>query len=218
MTATHLMKKKYPFSSLTLLFFNYRQRSVKQEKYCVKDCAEKLKAKFIEMSLPELGKLSTSMINNKKTMRKYRSLSDTRKEHTLWYVPFRNTVFLSYAFAYAESLALKRRKKKFLIVVGFKCEGKEPYPDTTIEYVKQMNALAKTAAPTLDIRIKAPLIMKDKEDIILLGRKLGVDYEKTWSCYVGGEKRCGACLACRLRKAGFYWAGVEDPTRHVKNI
>ena len=55
----------------------------------------------------------------------------------------------------------------------------------------------------------------DKEDIIKLGIELGVKFEETYSCYVGaGEKHCGKCLACMLRKEGFYWAGVEDSTSY----
>ncbi|MEK6825982.1 MAG: 7-cyano-7-deazaguanine synthase, partial [Nanoarchaeota archaeon] len=207
-------KKKYPSSKLTLLFFNYGQKSVKQERFCAKNCANNLKMKFIEISLSELTKISTSFINKDEKAIHGKSLHQTTKEQTQWYVPFRNTIFLSYAFAYAESLAFKDKKKDFFIVVGFKCEGKEPYPDTTVDYVRAMNSLAKTAAPSLGIKVYAPLIMKDKEDIILLGKKLGVDFEKTWSCYVGEKKHCGACLACRLRRAGFYWAGTTDPTSY----
>ncbi len=215
-TAAHLMKKNSPSSEITLLFFNYGQRACDQERMCMRMCAKNLGAEVVELALPELGKLSHSLLNKYRVkMQISRSLSDTSGEHTQWYVPFRNTVFLSYAFAYVESVAVIGKKKDFLIVTGFKCEGKEPYPDTTERYVKKMNALAKVAAPFLNIQVYAPLIKKDKEDIILLGNKLGVDFTKTVSCYVGGKKQCGACLACRLRKAGFRWAGAKDPTSYT---
>ena len=58
-------------------------------------------------------------------------------------------------------------------------------------------------------------IKKDKEDIVRLGKKLGVKFEDTFSCYIGvGENHCGACLSCRLRQEGFYWAGIRDPTKY----
>ena len=52
----------------------------------------------------------------------------------------------------------------------------------------------------------------------LIGKKLGVDFKKTFSCYVGKEKHCGFCLACKLRQAGFHWAGVEDVTEYFERI
>ncbi len=215
-TAAHLMRKKYFSSSITLLFFNYGQRSLVQERCCAKACAEKLKTGFTEMNLQELGKLSPSFINKNESVKSGEDLKNTSGESKKWYVPFRNTIFLSYAFAYVESLAIKRKIKSFEIITGFKCEGKEPYPDTTVKYVREMNVLARVAAPTLDIRIVAPLIRKDKEDIVILGNKLGADFGKTWSCYVGRKKQCGTCLACRLRKAGFYWANFKDPTKYLR--
>ena len=63
-------------------------------------------------------------------------------------------------------------------------------------------------------KIIAPLIKKDKEEVVLLGKKLGVKFKETFSCYVGKGKHCGVCLACRLRQEGFYWANVRDPTKY----
>ena len=94
--------------------------------------------------------------------------------------------------------------------MGFKCEGKEPYPDTTVKYVRVMNQLAQTTSAG-KAQIYAPLIRKDKEEIIRFGTKLGVDFAQTVSCYNAKKRACGTCLACMLRKEGFYWAGMEDP-------
>jgi len=58
------------------------------------------------------------------------------------------------------------------------------------------------------------LIEKDKEDIIILGKELGIDFKDTFSCYVGKEKHCGKCLACMLRKEGFYWSNIKDETEY----
>ena len=206
------IKKRLRYSSLTILFFDYGQRAIAGERACAKECAKKLKADFKEIKLPGLRTLSFSLINKggKANEIRKRNLASTREESRCWYVPFRNTVFLSYALALAESNFLKK-KIGSTIFVGFKCEGNDHYPDTTATYVRHINLLQRAAGG--NYRICAPLINKDKEDIIRLGCMLGVDFRKTWSCYVGTKVPCGKCLACALRKAGFYWAGLEDPSR-----
>jgi 7-cyano-7-deazaguanine synthase len=203
------MRKTYPSASLTLLFFDYGQRCVKQERRCSRRCALTIRAEWKEIFLPNVESISKNIVASS-------SLKDTARESKHWYVPFRNTIFIAHAFSYVESLALRDKKRTFEIVLGFKCEGKESYPDTTSRYIKVMNVLARTAAPLLNIKIVAPFIKKDKEDIIVLGMKLEVDYRDTWSCYVSGKRQCGECLACRLRKAGFYWAGMQDPTSYLQ--
>ena len=105
----------------------------------------------------------------------------------------------------AESLYIKE-KKIYNVFVGFKNEGKESYPDTTEDFVEEMNHLIKIST-NFKGKIIVPLIKKDKEDIILLGKKLGIDFKDTHSCYVS-NKHCGKCLACMLRKEGFYWANI----------
>ena len=205
----HYVKKKLNYSSLTILFFNYGQRSLKAERKAARACAAEIKARFIELQL-KLNYLGVPLIQKTKRIRKQNSLRDTHREHSIWYVPGRNTLFLSHALSLAESCSAS--KKKTDIFVGFKCEGREPYPDTTSAYVKSVNLLARTAFKNLAIR--APFIKKDKEDIIILGQKLGVDLSATMSCYTPTLRHCGTCLACRLRKQGFYWANVQDATSY----
>lgn len=213
-TTAHYVKNKLNYSKIIVLFFNYGQKSLNMERKCSKHLAEKLKAEFKEISLPELRSLSTSLINTKGKANKLSSkdLKDTRKESENWYVPFRNTIFISYALALADSLYIKQ-KHTYDLFLGFKCEGNDSYPDTTSEYLKQINKLSRIASKE-QFKIFAPLINKDKEDIILLGNKLGVDFKHTFSCYIGNNKHCGYCLACNLRKQGFYWANLKDPTEY----
>ena len=139
-------------------------------------------------------------------------MKDTKKESEKFYVPCRNTMFLVHVLALAESIFV-RSKRVYDIFVGFKCEGKESYPDTTKKFVDVMNNIGEIGCVG-DFKLKAPLIEKDKEDIIMLGEQLGVDFKKTFSCYIGKRKPCGYCLACQLRKAGFKWAGVKDLTEY----
>ena len=107
-------------------------------------------------------------------------------------------------------------KKIYDLFTGFKCEGREAYPDTTPKFVKQMNKL-KDVSTGVKGKIIAPLIKKDKDEIIRLGEKLGVSFRDTFSCYVGGNtmiEHCGYCLSCRLRQEAFYWMNLRDPTKY----
>ena len=206
------IKNRLNYSKIKVLFFDYKQKSVIKEREYAKLCAKKIGAKFIEIKLHWLGEISNSLINKNGKIKKIakKDLKDTKKENEKFYVPCRNSIFISYALALAESFYLKN-KEICDIFLGFKCEGKESYPDTTSEFVKELNKLAKISCSE-NFRIIAPLIKKDKEDIILLGKKLKVDFKKTFSCYIGKSKHCGYCLSCKLRQAGFYWADVYDPT------
>ena len=212
-TTAYYIKKKLKYDNLIILFFDYAQRTLKQERKASKNCSEKLKAEFIEINLPWSKLLAQSLLNKKQklTKLKRKELKDTKKESAKYYVPARNLIFLSYAISLAESLKISKNKI-YDIFVGFKNEGKESYPDTTREFVNAMNKLSK--ATKVKCMIKAPLIKKDKEDIISLGKKLDVRFEDTYSCYNGSSLHCGSCLACRLRQEGFYWANIRDPTRY----
>lgn len=206
----HLARSK-GYKDIIILFFNYNQKSLEAERKASKECARSLGAQFKEINLEWLGGISGALINKKGKVKKLgrKDLRDTREESKNWYVPCRNTIFLVYSLALAESIFIKD-KKKFDIFVGFKNEGKEAFPDTTPEFLKKMNELSKIS--TKGFKILAPLIEMDKEDIILAGKRLDVDFKKTFSCYVGKKKHCGACLSCMLRKEGFYWSNIKDPT------
>jgi 7-cyano-7-deazaguanine synthase len=203
-TTGHYVKSK-GYGNLLLLFFDYGQRNVIAERKFSKQCARDLRADFKEIKIRELKEISPSFLTSNKKANKLsrEDLRDTKEEAKNWYVPFRNGIFLSYAVALAESFFIKD-KKKFDVFVGFKNEGEESYPDTTISFVRGFNALQS-------IRVIAPLINKDKEDIVKLGDELGVDFKKTHSCYTS-NKHCGSCLSCMLRKEGFHWSGVKDPS------
>ena len=125
------------------------------------------------------------------------------------YVPARNTVLLSLALAWAESLQARD------IYVGVNVLDASGYPDCRPEFIRAFEALAQVATRTGGFRIHAPLIELSKAGIIALGARLGVDYAMTHSCYdpVNGGA-CGRCDACALRKKGFAEAGVADPTRY----
>ena len=211
-TLAHYIKNSRKYSKTKILFFNYGQKSLKMERHYSKRCANETDSSFFEVKLNSLSKISTSSINTGKKVSVSKSLKDTKKESESWYVPSRNTIFISYALSLAESDYIKNNIESD-IFLGFKSEGKEAYPDTTEEYVNKINSLSKTSC-IRNFKILAPFIKKDKEDIIKIANKMGLDLRKTYSCYVGDKKQCGSCLACRLRKAGFYWAGIEDTSNY----
>lgn len=132
------------------------------------------------------------------------------------YVPARNTVFLSFALAWAEVL------ESTDIFIGVNALDYSGYPDCRPEYIDAFQAMANlaTRASTESrkyITIHAPLINLSKAQIILKGTELGVDYAITHSCYDPHHngKPCGHCDACRLRLKGFRQAGLTDPLNYL---
>jgi 7-cyano-7-deazaguanine synthase len=128
------------------------------------------------------------------------------------YVPARNTIFLSFALAWAETLGASD------VFVGVNALDYSGYPDCRPEYVEAFERMANLATKagvegTQRLTIHAPLMQLTKEGIIRRGLELGVDYSATQSCYdPDAEGRaCGACDACQLRLRGFAAVGVPDP-------
>jgi 7-cyano-7-deazaguanine synthase len=128
------------------------------------------------------------------------------------YVPARNTIFLSYALAWAEVLGASD------IFIGVNAVDYSGYPDCRPEYIAAFEYMANLATKAgvegkTRIRIRAPLIYMSKAEIIGRGMEMGVDYGMTHSCYDPSPdgKACGQCDSCLLRKRGFRDAGIEDP-------
>lgn len=130
------------------------------------------------------------------------------------YVPARNTILLSMALAWAETLDARD------IFLGINAVDYSGYPDCRPEFVAAFEQLANVATKAgiegARLKVHAPLIALTKADIIRLGFTLGIDYSMTVSCYQADDegRACGVCDACRLRRDGFASAGVNDPTRY----
>jgi len=138
------------------------------------------------------------------------------------YVPARNTIFLSLALAWAETLNAPN------IFAGMNAVDYSGYPDCRPEYVAAFQTMARLATRAgveahEDARgrealtIHTPIIHLTKADIVKEGMRLGVDYAMTVSCYQADSdgRACGVCDSCRLRREGFMTAGVKDPTRYA---
>lgn len=132
------------------------------------------------------------------------------------YVPARNTVFLSFALAWAEVLDARD------LFIGVNALDYSGYPDCRPAFIAAFEQMARLATKLgteggAAVTVHAPLIQMTKAEIIRHGLALGVDYGATVSCYEATEdgRACGHCDACLLRKKGFAEAGVPDPTRYV---
>jgi len=128
------------------------------------------------------------------------------------YVPARNTVFLSTALAWAEALGASD------LFIGVNALDYSGYPDCRPAFIRSFERLAKLATKKgvegkWRLRVHTPLIRLSKAGIVRLGRKLGVDFSLTHSCYdpKKGGYPCGACDSCLLRAKGFREAGIQDP-------
>lgn len=130
------------------------------------------------------------------------------------YVPARNTIFLSFAMGWAESLGAHD------IFIGASSVDYSGYPDCRPEYFEAFQSLANLATKTgvegQAIRIHTPLLQLSKGETVKLGLSLGVDYSQTISCYQPDEqgRACGVCESCVLSKKGFEEAGIVDPTEY----
>ena len=142
-----------------------------------------------------------------------RTLTEMSQNIPITYVPARNTIFLSFALAYAETLEAQR------IYIGVNALDYSGYPDCRLDYIQAMQEVfrlgTKQGREGEAINIVTPLIELKKTEIIQLGNKLGVPWKQTWSCYAGGETACGVCDSCRLRLAAFEELGLKDPVPYA---
>jgi 7-cyano-7-deazaguanine synthase len=164
----------------------------------------------------DLGQFGGSALTDKAIdIPKGRSATEIETGIPMTYVPARNTVFLSFALAWAEVLG------SVDIFLGINAVDYSGYPDCRPEFIEAFQAMANlaTKSSTQDgkpFRIHAPLISWTKAEIIRRGEELRVDYSLTVSCYDPSQTglACGECDSCQLRRQGFAEFGVADPTRY----
>jgi len=196
------------------LSFNYGQRHA-VELEVAKRIAERFRVKkhiIIDIDMRSIGQ---SALTDDIEVPKGRNADEIGNEIPVTYVPARNTIFLSFALAWAEVLRVDT------IFIGVNALDYSGYPDCRPEYIEAFERMANLATKAgvsggAKLSIKTPLIRLTKAQIIRKGIELGVDYNLTHSCYAPDEsgKACGFCDSCLLRKKGFQEAGVSDPTRY----
>ena len=204
--------ENYAIYSLT---FNYGQRHASELEAArkVAECFAVEKHLVIDMDLRSIGGSAlTDNIEVPKNRRHDAILSGI----PVTYVPARNTIFLSYALAWAETLQASD------IFIGVNAVDYSGYPDCRPEFIAAYERLANLAVKAtvegrMVVKIRAPLIAMTKAEIIRTGITLGVDYSLTHSCYDPPQagKACGLCDSCHFRRKGFQEAGIPDPTHYA---
>ena len=202
------LKEGYECYALTI---NYQQRH-HAEIEAAKRVASQLRVfdhKVIDLDLRAFG---GSALTSEEAVPKNRSQASMACEIPVTYVPARNTVFLSIALAWAESL------NAFDIFLGVNAVDYSGYPDCRPDFIRSFESLANLATKagvekTGKFKIHVPLIVLSKKEIIKLGHDLELDFSMTHTCYdpKNNGKSCGLCDACILRLEGFKEAGLIDP-------
>ncbi|MFH1062789.1 MAG: 7-cyano-7-deazaguanine synthase QueC [Candidatus Omnitrophota bacterium] len=197
----YALSKGYEAHCLT---FDYGQRH-KKEIELARQIAKKAKSKWqlVKIALPWKG---SSLLDRKQKIPQQRKI-DAAVPST--YVPARNIIFLSFAASFAESVNAQA------IFIGANEIDYSGYPDCREEFLNAFSLAlekgTKCGIQGFKTRIRAPLVKKNKQQIVKLAVRLGVPLELTWSCYLGGKKPCGVCDSCRLRQKGFAQAKTKDP-------
>ena len=207
--ATSAYSNDYDIHAIT---FNYGQKSFKQELKASKEICKKMNWTHEVIDLPWLSKISTSSLNTSEDIPEVKEdeLDDLEKSKSsassVW-VPARNMVFTSIAASYAESIGAE------IIIVGWDREEAATFPDNSKEFLNAFNELIEIGSPD-NIKIEAPAIDLNKEEIVELGVKVGAPMELSYSCYAGREKHCGVCESCMRRKRAFKKLKINDPTEY----
>ena len=200
------------------LSFDYGQRHVYELK-AAKKIAERFQvAKHLVISI-DLHAIGGSALTDDLDVPKSRNMKTMTSEIPITYVPARNTIFLSYALAWAEVLQSSH------IFIGVNAVDFSGYPDCRPEFIASFEHMANLATKIgvegkTRVRIRTPLLHLNKAQIITKGIELGVDYAITHSCYDPSPEglACGQCDSCLLRQKGFIEAAIPDPTRYIDGI
>ena len=193
------------------LSFRYGQRHLIELDAAIK-VAQALEAEKHLIIDADLSKIGGSALTDSIEVPKNRINRGINEVIPITYVPARNTIFLSYALAWAEVILASD------IFIGVNAIDYSGYPDCRPEYIEAFERMANLATRagvegTTRIRIRTPLIKMSKAEIIKKGLALGLDYGITHSCYDPSPagRACGKCDSCLLRKKGFEEAGLSDP-------
>ena len=201
--------------SLYALTFRYGQRH-QFEIGAAKECALSQQVENHIIMDIDLRSFGGSALTDNIDVPKDRIETNITDDIPITYVPARNTIFLSFALAYSESIGCSD------IFIGVNALDYSGYPDCRPEYISAFEAMSNLATKSgvtgkSSIKIHTPLIDMGKHEIIKTGSSLGVDYSITHSCYDPDKNgvSCGRCDACTLRLKGFKKAGIADPIQYA---
>jgi len=206
-TTVLAIAKAHNFECYALSFdYGQKQRSELESAKTIANQSKVAEHRIMKISLADIG--GSALTDDKIDVPKYTE-SD---EIPITYVPARNTIFLSFALAWAEVIDCQK------IFIGVNALDYSGYPDCRPEFIKAFEDMANLATKQSvegdKIEIKTPLISMTKAEIIQKGLSLGVDFSQTISCYLANSngEACGECDACVLRINGFNNANIKDPT------
>ena len=207
--ATSVYDEDYEIFTIT---FNYGQKSFKRELQASREICNKMNWNHEVIELPWLSQISNSSLNTDEeipelTKDDLDDLEKSKESASSVWVPARNTVFTSIALSYAESIGAE------IIIVGWNDEEGTTFPDNSKEYLEKFNELISVGSPN-KIKIEAPAINLNKEEIVKLGIEYGAPIELSYSCYKGTEKQCGVCESCVRRKRAFENLGIKDMSEY----
>jgi len=186
------------------LTFNYNQRHSKEIDYAIKTCKKLgVEQKIIDLKI--LGEIAPSALTSGNIDVPHGHYEEENMKQTV--VPNRNMVLISLAAAYAIG------QKYNHLFYGAHGGDHAIYPDCRTEFIEKMGEVLKIA-DWIKLELHAPYLNKDKGDIAILGKQLGVDYSLTWTCYEGLEEACGACGSCVERLEAFKKIGLQDPIKY----
>ena len=195
------------FSPLYTMAFDYGQRH-RHELAAAERISRVLGAREHRVVKIDLRQFGGSALTSDIDVPKDRDEAAMSADIPVTYVPARNTIFLSYALAWAEVLACDD------VFIGVNALDYSGYPDCRPEFIESFQRTARLGTKRAKFTVHAPLVRMTKAEIIRHGVKLGVDYSVTHSCYDPDPagRACGRCDSCKLRRKGFADAGVADPT------
>ncbi|MBE6500055.1 MAG: 7-cyano-7-deazaguanine synthase QueC [Methanobrevibacter thaueri] len=201
--ATCVYDKDWDIHAIT---FDYGQKAFEQELKASKHICSEMGWSHEVIKLDWLGNISGSSLNTDEDIIEVSvdDLDDLDKSSVsagnVW-VPGRNTVFTSVALSYAESIGAE------IIIVGWNGEEGATFPDNSKEYLVKFNELIGVGSPE-KIRIEAPVIDLNKNEIVELGIEIGAPMKLSYSCYKGDSVPCGVCESCVRRNRAFDYFGI----------
>ncbi len=183
--------------------FDYGSNHNHRETECARELCRLLNVEFLLLPLSFIGKyFKSSLLAGAEEIPEGHYEEENMKSTV---VPFRNGIMLSVACGLAASRGLK------YVMIANHGGDHAIYPDCRGEFIEAMSR-AMSLGTFEDIQILAPYTNITKGEIALIGKRLGLDYSLTYSCYKGGEKHCGKCGTCVERKEAMKYAGIDDPT------
>jgi 7-cyano-7-deazaguanine synthase len=194
------------YASIHALCFDYGSKHAHKEIFMARRLAQDYGAAFTGVELPFINELfSSSLLQSGEQIPDGPYRSDSIASTV---VPFRNGIMLSIAAGYAETHRISH------VLIASHAGDHPIYPDCTREFTEAISR-AVTLGTFIGVTIEAPFSGYDKRRIAQIGRDLGFDFTRTWSCYKGLEVHCGTCATCLERKYALDYDAGLDPTRYL---